>query len=158
MPAEVCSGVLHRLVIPISQGECVSENDLDRRHRIGTAKAEALRRIQDLPWYAVEKEEWHRDVERISPTGVDAAEELAAIAARVKRSRTACDAKAVETAPVRFGRLEAVWGLGRPVSASPVLTPAPIDEAQQARVTVALLLIEIQLDKLIELSRECQSA
>jgi hypothetical protein len=134
----------------------VSENDLDRRLRIGTAKAEALRRIQDLPWHEIEKEEWRRDVERISPTSADAAGELAALAARVKRSRRASDREPFEPAPVRSGRLEAAWSPGRPVSIRP---PAPpLDKAKRTQVTVALLLLEIQLDKLIELSREWQSA
>ena len=129
----------------------------DLLERIGTAKTEALRRINDLPWYALEKDDWHQEVERIRPTAADAPQALTAIQERVKRCRTASEPLPIDPAPARLGPLEAAWGL-RPAAVAVVRNAALCDPAQQAQLTVALLLIEIQLDKLIELSRDWQSA
>lgn len=130
----------------------------DLLERIATARVEALRRIQDLPWYVLEKDDWHRDVDCVTPTSDAAPQQLGAIAARVKRSRTCADPHAADTAPARPGSLQSTRGGPTPTTAETVRKPAIASEAQQTQLTVALLLIEIQLDKLIELSREWQSA
>jgi hypothetical protein len=129
----------------------------DLIERIGTAKTEALRRINDLPWYALEKDDWHHEVERVSPTAADGPQVLTAILGRVKRCRTASEPAAIDAPPARLGPLEAAWGL-RPASVATARKAVLCDPAQQAQLTVALLLIEIQLDKLIELSQDWHSA
>ena len=128
--------------------------------QIATAKVEALRRIQDLPWYALEKEDWQHDVEAVTPTAGSAPRELTEIAARVKRCRTSADPEPAQAAPAQGAPapLESGSDLPRPTVVRSMRKPAISSAAQQTQLTVALLLIEIQLDKLIGLSREWQSA
>jgi hypothetical protein len=129
----------------------------DLAERIAWAKIEALRRIQDLPWYALEKDDWHHDVESVSPTAEGAPQELAEIAARIRRCRTAADPQPMDAAAPQSGSVESGSDIVQPTVVRMVRRPALSSEAQRTQLTVALLLIEIQLDKLMELSRNWQS-
>ena len=124
--------------------------------RISREKAEGITRIEDCPFpkSGAEKEEWRQELETIDVTGADGVQALTSLLMRVRDYRTACDSNGLGSLIARTWIPAVITGSGRDTLLSALRQRTPYDEMTHVMLNASLVLIELQLVRLIDLSGE----
>ena len=148
-----------------SKIERLSREERSRQRRalldqIATAKTETIRCIDKCfsPWDPLQHHQWHQKVEAIQVTDADAAGALDLLRTQVQTCRAANEPGTA--ASVNDPRMLLGMALDTPLwdVFAECRTSTFRSDAERVQFTVALLLLEVQLAKLIDLSRQWQDA
>jgi hypothetical protein len=150
-----------------SRTERLTREDRSKRlsallDKIAAEKTECATRIENCPFpkNSPQKEQLRQDLEQTDVTADDAAESLTVLLARVRECRATANAFGFESAPDHSwaGGLELRTVSGRAEFMGGFRQRRPGDEMTQVMLSASLLLVELQLQRLIELSDDWQNA
>jgi hypothetical protein len=130
--------------------------------KMAAEKTECATRIDNCPFpkNSPQKEQLRQELEQTDVTADDAAESLTVLLARVRDCRASADGFGFASAPEHWwtGGIELRTVSGRAEFMGGFRQRHPGDEMTQVMLSASLLLVELQLQRLIDLSDDWQNA